>query len=110
MERNSEIYNEKQTNNWNNRKVQPKYDEDLWHRIDEVDEIRYLIVKKWWIAITLLPTEITMKFNDNDIKDEKELNSEEVEGLYKQIELCDGLFYKEDYIVVNTKLKLQKRL
>ena len=26
-------------------KVQPKHDEDLWHRIDEVDEIRYLIVK-----------------------------------------------------------------
>ena len=71
-------------------KVQPKYDEDLWHRIDEVDEIRYLIVKNGGIAITLLPTEATMKFNDNDIKDEKELNSEEIEGLYKQIELCDG--------------------
>ncbi len=31
-------------------KVQPQYGEDIWHRIDEVDEIRYLIVKKkkWW--------------------------------------------------------------
>ena len=37
-------------------KVQPKYDEDLWHRIDEVDEIRYLTVKNGGIAITLLPT------------------------------------------------------
>ena len=26
-------------------KVQPQYGEDIWHRIDEVDEIRYLIVK-----------------------------------------------------------------
>ena len=76
-------------------KVQPKYDEDLWHRIDEVDEIRYLIVKNGGIAIILLPTEVTMKFNDNDIS---KLN-------YVMV-----LFYKEDYIVVNTKLKLQKRL
>ena len=26
-------------------KVQPQYGEDIWHRIDEVDELRYLIVK-----------------------------------------------------------------
>lgn len=26
-------------------KVQPQYREDIWHRIDEVDELRYLIVK-----------------------------------------------------------------
>ena len=25
-------------------KVQPQYGEDIWHRIDEVDEIRYLII------------------------------------------------------------------
>ena len=71
-------------------KVQPKYDEDLWHRIDEVDEIRYLIIKNGGIAITLLPTEATIKFNDDDIKDEKELDSEEIDGLYRQIQLCDG--------------------
>ena len=52
-------------------KVQPQYGEDIWHRIDEVDEIRYLIVKNGGTAIMLLPTEITLKFNDNDIKKEK---------------------------------------
>lgn len=26
-------------------KVQPQYEEDIWHRIDEVDKIRYLIVR-----------------------------------------------------------------
>lgn len=26
-------------------KVQPKYEEDIRHRIDEVDEIRYLFVQ-----------------------------------------------------------------
>jgi len=59
-------------------KVQPKYEEDLWHRIDEVDEIRYLIVKSGGTAIMLLPTEETLKFNDNDIKDDTVLNEEEL--------------------------------
>ena len=26
-------------------KVQPQYEEDIWHRINEADEIRYLIVR-----------------------------------------------------------------
>ena len=47
-------------------KVQPQYEEDIWHRIDEVDEIRYLIVKNGGTAIMLLPTQATLKFNDND--------------------------------------------
>ena len=34
-------------------KVQPQYGEDIWHRIDEVDEIRYLIVKNGAIAIII---------------------------------------------------------
>lgn len=56
-------------------KVQPQYGEDIWHRIDEVDEIRYLIVKNGGIAITLLPTEVTLKFNDNDIVESFELDN-----------------------------------
>lgn len=43
-------------------KVQPKYDEDLWHRIDEVDEIRYLIVKKWWDCYNIVTNR-----NNNEI-------------------------------------------
>lgn len=91
-------------------KVQPKYDEDLWHRIDEVDEIRYLIVKNGGIAITLLPTEATMKFNDNDIKDEKELNSEEIEGLYKQIELCDGFILQGGLYSCKYEIEITKKV
>ncbi len=71
-------------------KVQPQYGEDIWHRIDEVDEIRYLIVKNGGTAIMLLPTEPTLKFNDNDIKDDTILSEEELNELYRQIELCDG--------------------
>ena len=58
-------------------KVQPQYGEDIWHRIDEVDEIRYLIVKNGGTAIMLLPTEITLKFNDNDIEYNTVLSDEE---------------------------------
>ena len=91
-------------------KVQAKYDEDLWHRIDEVDEIRYLIVKNGGIAITLLPTEATMKFNDNDIKDEKKLNSEEIKGLYKQIELCDGFILQGGLYSCKYEIEIAKKV
>ena len=68
-------------------KVQPQYGEDIWHRIDEVDEIRYLIVKNGGTAIMLLPTEITLKFNDNDIEYNTVLSDEEISN---QISISDG--------------------
>ena len=71
-------------------KVFPKYSDDLWHKIGEVDEIRYLIVENGGIAITLLPVEKTTIFNDNDIKDETILTKAEKDDLYRQLELCDG--------------------
>lgn len=58
-------------------KVQPQYRENIWNRIDEVDEIRYLIVKNGGTAIMLLSTETTLKFNDNDIEDNTVLSDEE---------------------------------
>ena len=91
-------------------KVQPKHDEDLWHRIDEVDEIRYLIIKNGGIAITLLPTEATIKFNDNDIKDEKELDSEEIDGLYRQIQLCDGFILQGGLYSCNYEIEIAKKV
>ena len=91
-------------------KVQPKHDEDLWHRIDEVNEIRYLIIKNGGIAITLLPTEATIKFNDNDIKDEKELDSEEIDGLYRQIQLCDGFILQGGLYSCNYEIEIAKKV
>lgn len=94
-------------------KVQPKYDEDLWHRIDECDEIRYLIVKNGGNPIMLLPTEATMKFNDNDIKDESVLNEEQLIDLEQQLNLCDGIIlqgglYSCNYEIEITKMALKK--
>lgn len=91
-------------------KVQPKYEESLWHRIDEVDEIRYLIVKHGGIAITLLPTEVTIKFNDNDIRDNKILTKEEKEDLYKQLELCDGFILQGGLYSCNYEIEMAKKI
>ncbi len=91
-------------------KVQPQYGEDLWHRIDEVDEIRYLIVNNGGIAITLLPTEKTLKFNDNDIKDNTVLSDEEKEELYRQIDLCDGFILQGGLYSANYEIEMAKRI
>ena len=91
-------------------KVQPQYGEDIWHRIDEVDEIRYLIVKNGGIAIMLLPTEETLKFNDNDIKDETVLSDEEKNELYRQIDLCDGFILQGGLYSSNYEIEMAKRI
>ena len=91
-------------------KVQPQYEEDIWHRIDEVDEIRYLIVKNGGIAIMLLPTEETLKFNDNDIKDDTVLSDEEKNELYRQIDLCDGFILQGGLYSANYEIEMAKRI
>ena len=91
-------------------KVQPQYGEDIWHRIDEVDEIRYLIVKNGGTAIMLLPTEETLKFNDNDIKDDTVLNDEEKEELYRQLDLCDGFILQGGLYSSNYEIEMAKRI
>lgn len=91
-------------------KVQPQYGEDIWHRIDEVDEIRYLIVKNGGTAITLLPTEPTLKFNDNDIKDNTVLTEEEKSELYRQINLCDGFILQGGLYSANYEIEMAKKI
>ena len=91
-------------------KVQPQYEEDIWHRIDEVDEIRYLIVKNGGTAIMLLPTQATLKFNDNDIKDDTILSDEEKEELYRQIDLCDGFILQGGLYSSNYEIEMAKKI
>ena len=91
-------------------KVQPQYGEDIWHRIDEVDEIRYLVVKNGGTAIMLLPTETTLKFNDNDIKDDTIISNEEKNELYRQIDLCDGFILQGGLYSSNYEIEMAKRI
>lgn len=91
-------------------KVQPQYGEDIWHRIDEVDEIRYLIVQNGGIAIMLLPTEKTLIFNDNDIEDNTILSKEELNELYRQIDLCDGFILQGGLYSSKYEIEMAKRI
>jgi len=91
-------------------KVQPQYGEDIWHRIDEVDEIRYLIVKNGGTAIMLLPTEKTLEFNNNDIKDNTILSEEEKNELYRQINLCDGFVLQGGLYSSSYEIEMAKKI
>lgn len=91
-------------------KVQPKYNEDLWHRIDEADEIRYLITKNNGIPIVILPTNKNMNFNDNDIKDDTKLSQEELNDLDRQIELCDGFILQGGLYSCNYEIEIAKKI
>lgn len=91
-------------------KVQPQYGKDIWHRISEVDELRYLIVKNGGTAIMLLPTEKTLKFNDNDIKDDTFLSNEEKNELYRQIDLCDGFILQGGLYSPNYEIEMARRI
>ena len=91
-------------------KNQGKFEKDLWHRIDVADEIRYLVVKNGGIAISLLPTEKTLEFNDNDIKDDTELIKEELEDLYKQLDLCDGFILQGGLYSCNYEIEMAKKI
>ena len=91
-------------------KVQPQYGEDIWHRIDKVDELRYLIVKNGGTAIMLLPTEETLKFNDNDVKDDTILKDEKKKELYRQIDLCDGFILQGGLYSSNYEIEMAKRI
>ena len=91
-------------------KVQPQHGKDIWHRIDEVDELRYLIVKNGGIAIMLLPTEATLTFNDNDVKDDTILSDEEKNELYRQIDLCDGFVLQGGLYSSNYEIEMAKRI
>lgn len=91
-------------------KVSPNFAEDLWHRNRVADEFRYYVVKNGGIAISLLPTENTLQFNDNDIIDNKKLSEEELQDLYRQIELCDGFILQGGLISCNYEIELAKKI
>ena len=91
-------------------KVSPNFNEDLWHRNRVADEFRYYVVKNGGIAISILPTEKTMIFNDNDIFDNTNLTEEELEDLYMQIELCDGFILQGGLISCNYEIELAKKI
>lgn len=91
-------------------KVSPNFDEDLWHRNRVADEFRYYIIKNGGIAITILPTQATMAFNEQYTQDDTVLTEEELQDLYRQIELCDGFVLQGGLIGCNYEVEIAKRI
>lgn len=94
-------------------KQRRKDENDLWNRMELVDELRYLVLKHGGIALMLLPSELTMEFNQSDLGDDKKLSDEEKADLYRQVDLCDGIIlqggdYSCSYEVEIAKYALQK--
>ena len=82
---------------------------DIWHRIDIIDEIRYLVVENGGIPICILPTDRTMNFNDNDICDPKELTEEEKNDLYEVIPKCDGIILQGGIASCKYEIEIAKK-
>jgi len=53
-------------------------------------------------------TEATLKFNDNDIKDDTILSDEEKSELYRQIDLCDGFILQGGLYSSNYEIEMAK--
>ena len=94
-------------------KQRRKDENDLWNRMELVDELRYLVRKHGGIALMLLPSEVTLEFNQSDLGDDKKLTDEEKADLYRQVDLCDGIIlqggdYSCSYEVEIAKYALEK--
>ena len=89
----------------------PGYDDpvDIWNRIDIVDELRFLIVKHGGIAVTILPTEKTLVFNKNDIRDDKVLSEEEKNDLYQIVNQCDGIILQGGLVSCKYEIEIAKK-
>lgn len=91
-------------------KVSPNFNDDLWRRNRVADEFRYYVIKNGGLAISLLPTQNTLEFNDNDIADKSVLSKEEIEDLYRQIDLCDGFILQGGLISCIYEVEAAKRI
>lgn len=86
-----------------------KDEHDIWNRMDIVDELRFLVVQNGGIAIVILPTEDTMTFNDNDIKDETKLSEQEIKDLNQIVNMCDGIILQGGLVSCNYEIEIAKK-
>lgn len=86
-----------------------KKGKSIWNKMYIADEIRYLIIKNGGIAISLLPTEETMNFNEDDGNDTKVLTQEEKEDIYNLVKLCDGIVLQGGVSSSNYEIEYAKK-
>lgn len=90
-------------------KPKPKKEKNIWNKMYIADEIRYIIIKNGGLAISLLPTEETLKYNENDVMDMKELKQEEKEDICRLVELCDGIILQGGVSSSNYEIEYAKK-
>lgn len=90
-------------------KPKPKKEKNIWNKMYIADEIRYLIIKNGGIAISLLPTEETMNFNEDDVNDIKVLTQEEKEDIYNLVKICDGIVLQGGVSSSNYEIEYAKK-
>lgn len=66
-------------------------DDELYTQQIVYDGVRCAILKNGGIVIGIMPTQATNKFCDNDELDEAKLTVQEIEDLYKLLDICDGI-------------------
>lgn len=86
-----------------------KDEHDIWNRMDIVDELRLLVVQNGGIALVILPTENTMTFNDNDIKDETKLSEQEIKDLHQVVNMCDGIILQGGLVSCNYEIEVARK-
>ena len=96
-------------------KEREKSQNDYWHRMEVVDDLRYLTVKYGGTAVMLLPGEVRTDFNKSDLSDPAVLSEEEKEILHQEVSLCDGILlqggdYSNAYEVEIARYALEKDL
>jgi len=86
-----------------------KNEMDFWNRMDICDEFRYLVLQNGGLPISLLSTEITFKFNDNDIFDSKILSNDELNDIDTMVKLCDGVILQGGLASCNYEIEIAKK-
>jgi putative glutamine amidotransferase len=83
-------------------------EKNFWKTININDEFRYLVVKNGGIPISILPTDNTMKFNNEDCLDTKILNKFELEDLHEVIHKCDGIILQGGLAACRYEIEVAK--
>ncbi len=69
----------------------PSFSTDMWHYMEIVDDIRYVLSKNNALAIGILPTEKKIDFKTDEEIDQNSLTTEDIEGLELILEKVDGV-------------------
>lgn len=69
----------------------PSLETDMWHYMEIVDDIRYVLVKNNALVVGILPIEKKLEFKNNEELDTYVLSDEEIKDIEVILERIDGI-------------------